>query len=98
MKPVYGVGYEPIGDLVDFIDPFGLRKIPGKIKTKVDNYVESKAERAANLAESHVEAGVRKAVGDAGKTAMVFAAGGILAGLVAAGIYAYRKHHEEEGG
>jgi hypothetical protein len=95
---MYGVGYEPLGDLADFIDPFGLRKIPGNIKKKVDGYVESKAQRAASLAESHVEAGVRRAVSDAGKTAMIFGAGGILAGLVGLGVYTYRKHGKHNQG
>ncbi len=96
MKPMYGLGYEPLGSFADFVDPFGIRKIPGNIKNSVDHYVDSKAEHAANLAEAHVEAGVRRAVGDAGRTAMIFAAGGILAGLVAAGISSYRKRRDEE--
>ena len=35
MSPLYGVGYEPIGDLADFIDPFGIRKIPGAVAGSV---------------------------------------------------------------
>ena len=96
MKPSYGMGYEPIGSLADFVDPFGIRKIPGKVKDSVDHYVDSKAEHAAQLAETHVEAGVRRAVNDASKTAMIFAAGSLLAGLVATGIYVYKKRRDEE--
>ena len=96
MKPMYGLGYEPLGDLADFVDPFGLRKIPGKVRQKVDNYVEGKAQRAATLAEQHVEAGARRAVGDAGKTALAVAAGGALTGVVVAGIYFYRRAKAQE--
>ena len=81
--PLYGIGYQPLEGLTDF-DPFGIRK-------KVDNYVEQKAQRAANLAEQRVEAGVRRAVGDAGKSAALFVGGGLLVGLVAGGIYYYRR-------
>ncbi len=92
MKPiVYGLGYEPIGSLADFVDPFGIRKIPGNVKQKVDNYVENKAQRAANLAESHVEAGVRRAVNDATKNAIAFGVGGALVAAVAAGIFFYTR-------
>ena len=31
-RPMYGIGYVPIGNLVNVLDPFGLRKVPGAIK------------------------------------------------------------------
>jgi hypothetical protein len=92
---LYGVGYEPLGSLADFIDPFGIRKIPGEIKSKVDHYIDSKADHAASVAEKRVEQGVRKAIDDSGRSALAFVAGGLLAGAIAGGIYMYRRSHAE---
>jgi hypothetical protein len=91
MRPSYGIGYQPIGDLADFVDPFGIRKIPGKIANKVDHYVNAKAQTAANLAEKHVEAGVNKAIQSAGKEALAFVAGGCIIGAVWGGLTFYRR-------
>ena len=83
-RPIYGIGYQHLEGLSDYLDPFGIRK-------KVDNYVEQKAQRAANLAEQRVEAGVRRAVGDAEKSALMFVGGGLLVGLIAAGVHIYGR-------
>jgi hypothetical protein len=91
---MYGLGYEPIGDLANFIDPLGLRKIPGKIGQKIDHFVDQKAGRAAAIAEQRVEAGVRRAVGEAGKTAVTFLAGGVIVGAIVGAVYFYRKRSE----
>lgn len=82
--PLYGIGYQPLEGLSDYLDPFGIRK-------RVDNYVEQKAQRAATLAEQRVEAGVRRAVGAAEKSALMFVGGGLLVGLIAGGIHFYRR-------
>lgn len=90
---------EDVGDFVDFIDPLGIRKIPGKIEKKIDNYVEAKSQRAANLASQRVEQGVKKAMGDSAKTALMVAAGGVLVGGTVAAVMTYRsKKAREEGG
>ncbi len=94
MKPTYGVGYEPLGSLADFVDPFGIRNIPGNIKKKVDGYVDQKAQRAAALAEQHVEAGVNRAINTAQNRAIMFAAGGLLVGAVWGGVTLYRRSKE----
>lgn len=92
MNGFYGVGYEPIGDLADFFDPFGIRKVPEKVKAKVDNYVESKSRRAASL----VEKGVRHAVDDAKSQALLI--GGLVVGAsaLAGGVYYFT--HKKGGG
>ena len=104
MRNMYGTGYEPIGDLndvgdlVDFIDPLGIRKIPGKVKDKVDGYIEQKTQRAAQVASARVEKGVRRAMGDASHAAMAFAAGGVLVGAIAGGAYWYQRSKAKKDG
>ena len=90
-RPIYGLGYEPIGALVDFVDPLGIRKIPGTLGKRIDHYVDEKAGRAAAVAEQRVEAGVRRAVGEAGKSAATFVAGGLLIGAIVGAVYFYRS-------
>ncbi len=96
----YDVGDEAdVGDfeVMDLVDPFGIRNIPGKVKAKVDGYVESKAQRAATLAGQRVEAGVNRAVSTAGTNAALFAAGGVLAGTLVAGtIYLVKRPKKDE--
>ncbi len=103
---LYGVGYGPLGDLgdgaeleaiLDFIDPLGIRKVPEAIKGKVDSYVEAKTQRAATVASGRVEAGVRRAMNDAGGTAFKVAAGGLAALTLAGGVY-YVTRHARKGG
>jgi hypothetical protein len=89
--PIYGIGYEPIGDLADFVDPLGLRKIPGKINKRIDRFVDEKAGRAARLAEQRVEAGVRRAINESGKSAVTFVAGGLLVGAIVGAVYFYQR-------
>lgn len=96
--PIDGLGDEPMGDLVDFIDPLGIRKIPGKVKAKVDGFIESKTQRAAQIASQRVEQGVRRAMSDAGSTAMAFAGGGLLVGAVAGGVFIYRRSQARKTG
>lgn len=110
----YGVGYTPIGTpeeleeleelegVIDIIDPFGLRHIPGQIKDKVtkkvDGYIEQKTQRAASVASARVEQGVKRAMNDASSSAMAFAAGGILVGTVAGGVYFYKRSVDRKAG
>ena len=90
--PLYGLGYEPIGDLADFIDPFGIRKIPSKIDQKINSYVDEKATRAAGIAQKRVETGVKNAMNDTARGVGTFIAGGLLVGALAGGVYVYRQH------
>jgi hypothetical protein len=96
MKPIYGVGYEPLGDLADFVDPFGIRKITGKISDKVDHWVDARAGKAAAVAEQRVEAGVKRAIGDSAKTALVLGGGAVLAALLAGGVYWHVRQGRED--
>ena len=96
----YDVGDEAdVGDfeVMDLVDPLGMRNIPGKVKAKVDGYVESKAQRAATLAGQRVEAGVNRAVNTAGTNAALFAAGGVLAGTLVAGTIYLAKRSPKKG-
>ena len=86
VRPMYGIGYAPIGDLVDVIDPFGLRKVPGAIKQRVDNAIEARTQHAANVAGSKVEAGVRRAMSDAEHKAITFAVGAAAGAVVVGGL------------
>ncbi len=105
-RNLYGSSYAPlgdlhdedVGDLVDFIDPLGMRKIPEKIKAKVDGYIETKTQRAAQVASQRVEQGVRRAMNDASSSAMAFAAGGVLVGVVAGGAYWYQRSQAKKAG
>ena len=82
-RPLYGVGYTPMGDLVDVLDPFGVRKIPGAIKQKVGQAIEARTQHAGDVAGAKVEAGVRRAMADAEKKAITFV--GAAVGTVAVG-------------
>ncbi len=96
--PLYGIGYEPLGDLADFIDPFGLRKIPAKVDAKINKYVDEKATRAAGIAQKRVEAGVKNAMNDTARGVGTFIAGGLLVGAVAGGVYVYRRNAAKKEG
>ncbi len=103
---LYGVGYEPLGDLgdgadidglLDLVDPLGFRKVPEKVQSKVNGYIEEKTQRAAKVARREVEAGVRSAVSDAGSTALKVAAGGLLVSAMVGGVYLYTRHDGRRG-
>jgi hypothetical protein len=51
-RPLYGLGYEPIGDLLDFVPPVAVARAVGR---KIDRYVDRKAGQAAAMAEQRVE-------------------------------------------
>jgi len=90
--PLYGLGYEPLGDVIDFlVPPVGIARAIGR---KVDHYVNDKAQTAATLAEHRVEAGVKRAVGEAGKHAATFVIGGLVVGALVGAIYLYRRGGE----
>lgn len=95
--PIYGLGYEPIGDLVDWLPPVALAKYVGR---KVDSYVDEKAAkagtRAGTAAAQHVETTVKKAVTNTAHTVGWVLAGGALFGAVAGGIYLYRRSREDD--
>jgi hypothetical protein len=96
-RPMYGIGYAPIGDLADALDPFGLRKVPGAIKQRVDSAIEARTQHAANVAGAKVEAGVRRAMSDAEQKAITFAIGAAAGAVVVGGLvwFALRSRREE---
>jgi hypothetical protein len=86
VRPLYGIGYAPIGDLVDMVDPFGLRKVPGAIKQRVDNAIEVRTQHAGDVAGAKVEAGVRRAMADAERKAITVAISAATGAVLVGGL------------
>lgn len=93
-RMMYGVGYAPIGDLgddlegfelLDLVDPLGIRKVPAKVGQKVDSFIDKKAARAATVASTKVEAGVRRVMNDATTSASEKVEAGVRRALSDAG-------------
>ncbi len=84
VRPMYGIGYQPMGDLLDLVDPFGIRKVPGKVKSALDRDVEAKTQRAASVTGARVKDGVHQAVDGAERKAVVFLMGGLVGASVVA--------------
>ena len=82
VRPMYGIGYAPMGDLVDLVDPLRLRKVPGAVTQRVDRAIEARTQHAANLAGARVEAGVRRAMSDVEQNAAFVAVGVAAVGVV----------------
>jgi hypothetical protein len=77
---------EELGDVnvIDLIDPLGLRNVPGKI---VDRWVDQRANRAANIAEARVQGVIHRTLGEAKRTATKAVLGTALVVGVAGGVW-----------
>ena len=95
-------GFDPLGDLIDVIDPFGVHKIPSAIMSapaalgrKVDD-TEHKAavalSQAGSGAAARIDHAVTNAASSAKDVAITFAVCGVLATAIAGGVYAYAVH------
>ena len=99
-------GFDPLGDLIDVIDPFGIHKLPGEILSapaalgrKVDA-TENKAavalSQAGSGAAARIDHAVTSAASNAKDVAITFAVCGVLATAIAGGVYAYAVHARHE--
>jgi hypothetical protein len=77
--------------VIDLIDPFRLRDVPGKVwgqaSKEIDKVIDQKAGRAAGIAEARVNAILDRAAKQAAKTAGTIALGTLAVGGLVAGVW-----------